>query len=97
MKELKYLLLATLLLTIPQSAHAERYAFDAKKSTVEFTLKHLGMTTVTGDFKAFQGHFRFDPEAIGNSWVTLEIARNGGLPHRRRLLDKGGPVKRSFP
>ena len=66
-------MMLTLLIGVTPTAQAEKYAFNAEKSSVAFTLKHLGITTMKGDFKAFEGHFRFDPAAIDNSWVKLEI------------------------
>ncbi len=49
------------------------HRFDSDKSKVLFTLKHLGLITVSGHFERFEGRFLFDQEEIGNSFVTLRI------------------------
>lgn len=55
------------------SAFASPYAYDQDKSKLVFTLRHLGMVTVQGEFRKFTGSFEFDPENIEGGSVHLTI------------------------
>lgn len=49
----KYIILFAILATI--NATAQSFQFDSGKSTIEFEIAHLGVLTVTGHFKDFDG------------------------------------------
>ena len=54
------LLLAGLLI-IDQGIAAETYQIDPVHSSVGFSVKHLTVSTVTGEFRDFSGTIQFDP------------------------------------
>lgn len=69
-----FLLVTCLLETkSPSSASAALYQCDQTKSSVIFTLRHLGLLTVSGKFNRFAGSFEFDPDKIENSRVEISI------------------------
>ena len=63
-------------LVIAGSAAADTYTLDPAHTQVMFKVKHLGITTVSGDFGVFSGTFEFDPEnfATGSASVTIDVA-----------------------
>jgi polyisoprenoid-binding protein YceI len=52
---------------------AANYAIDMTHSQIQFSVKHLGISTVTGKFSTFEGVLEFDPEAMGNGRVEVVI------------------------
>ncbi len=56
--------------------HASPYEYTQKESKVMFTLKHLGIVTMQGEFKEFKGEFDFDPASVESSTVSLVIKTN---------------------
>lgn len=66
-------LLTTLLLASPAFAEKAAYQLDAAHSEVGFSVKHLMLATVKGNFKKYEGTFNFD-EAKGElSDVDVKI------------------------
>lgn len=68
-------ILATLCLALGTIgvATADTYNIDTGHSQVLFKVKHLGISTVTGKFLAFEGTFDFDPAKIDASMVSVTI------------------------
>ncbi len=61
MKNVKYLALAVLILTATANAANEsEWQLDAAHSSVAFSVKHLGISKVTGSFKEFSGKILAD-------------------------------------
>lgn len=58
---------------LPVAAEAVEYVYNQEKSEVFFTLKHLGIITVSGRFKEFSGSFHFDPKNIEATTVRIVI------------------------
>lgn len=67
------LLLATLVLSIP--AQAEDYVIDTKGSHafIQFKIKHLGYSWLSGRFNSFSGEFSYDEKAPDKSKVSVTI------------------------
>jgi polyisoprenoid-binding protein YceI len=42
----------------------DTYKLDAAHTEIQFKVKHLGISTVTGKFKEFEGSFDFDPNNL---------------------------------
>ena len=70
-----YLLLPTILsfalLSLP--AWAEKYKLDADHTKIEFKVKHLVISTVTGRFQKFEGEFEYDPKKSTLKAVEIKI------------------------
>jgi polyisoprenoid-binding protein YceI len=49
------------------------YEIDAAHTQVQFKVRHLGVSTVTGRFARFAGTFAYDPARPETSWVTATI------------------------
>jgi len=77
MKNLKNLrislVVAVLALAGILPAAAAEYAIDASHSRIQFSVRHLGISTVTGNFSVFGGALVFDPEAIETGRVEVGI------------------------
>lgn len=56
-------------------AHAEEYVIDTKgaHASINFRIKHLGFSWLTGRFDKFEGTFAFDDKNPGASKVKVEI------------------------
>ena len=54
---------------------AETYKLDPSHSRLEFRIKHLGISTVTGHFKKFEGQGDFDTKTqkIADSSITVTM------------------------
>lgn len=66
------LLIVTLILGVSAFA-ADTYNPDPAHSTLGFKVKHLGISTVTGQFKDFTGKIVFDPAAPAKSSVEIIV------------------------
>ncbi len=73
--ETKKLLALFLLITLTLAApvKAAEYTIDADHSKVLFTIKHLGISSVSGEFQKFSGSFNFDPQSIEASTANAKI------------------------
>ncbi len=49
------------------------FAIDPVHSSVEFRVRHMGISTVTGRFGTFSGTFVFDPDSVAASSVSATI------------------------
>ena len=72
----KSLLTLTLMVAFASISMATEFTIDTSHSHVNFKVKHLAISTVSGRFTDFSGSFRFDPENIGDSSgsVTINVA-----------------------
>lgn len=52
---------------------AEVYTIDPVHSTVGFTVKHMVVSKVRGNFETFEGTIHYDPEDVTNSKVSVTI------------------------
>ncbi len=74
MKVLKSLIfLLVLSFSIVSFSFAAEYTIDADHSKVLFTIKHLGISSVSGEFQKFSGSFNFDPQSIEASTANAKI------------------------
>ncbi len=60
--------------TAPTAYGAEAYAIDQTHSSVGFSVKHFGISTVRGRFTEFSGELMIDEENLVNSSVSIEVA-----------------------
>ncbi|MDC0357596.1 YceI family protein [Oligoflexia bacterium] len=67
-----FLLIVAIFILVNPAAAAE-YDIDASHSKVIFKIKHLAISTVTGEFKTFKGSFFFDPKDIVASNAQAEL------------------------
>ncbi|NMP17484.1 YceI family protein [Thalassotalea sp. Y01] len=74
---MKKLLLSSLLLasTAMTSAHAADYEIDYQgaHASINFKVKHLGYSWLTGRFNKFDGQFSYDEKNIEASKITVNI------------------------
>lgn len=75
---MKKLILSALLLLTPlgiTNASAADYVIDAEgmHAAINFRVKHIGISWLTGRFDKFEGTFSFDDENPANSKVTVDI------------------------
>lgn len=63
-------------LALPAAASAADYTIDTKDAhaSINFRIKHLGFSWLTGRFDQFSGTFSYDPKAPEASKVSVEIA-----------------------
>lgn len=66
-------LAAALLTTTGAFAAAVDYEIDPVHSHIGFAVKHLGVSTVRGEFKEYGSDLRIDEENLAESSVTLRI------------------------
>ena len=65
--------LASVVLIGGAPAWAANYSIDPQHSQIEFRVKHLGISTVTGKFADFDGKLFFDPDRIEAGKVEVAI------------------------
>jgi polyisoprenoid-binding protein YceI len=75
--KLRLLTIATLVLSIglPPTALAEQYVIDTKgaHAFIQFRIKHLGFSWLTGRFNTFSGSFEYDEKNAGAAKVEIDI------------------------
>ena len=71
----KQLLAAALLIGTSFVTQAADYVIDYKgaHASINFKVKHLGYSWLTGRFNVFDGNFSFDENNINNSKITVNI------------------------
>jgi len=64
------------LLSLP--ALADNYTIDTKgaHASINFSVKHMGFSILTGRFDTFAGEFTYDPANLGASTVSVTIDTN---------------------
>ena len=80
---------------ISSALNAGEYFYDGKQSQVSFSLKHLGIITVSGRFKTFSGSFQFDPGKIQDTTVNIHIG-TASVDSRMKTRDKHLRSKKFF-
>lgn len=65
--------LAGAILLLPAAAQAEPFAIDDSHTHAVFTVNHLGMSTIFGEFTAIGGTFDLDTEHPENSAIDITI------------------------
>jgi len=68
-----FLLPVLLLLMTGLVFSAEKYKIDSVHSSVGFSVKHMVITNVKGEFNSFSGTVMFDKNDLGNSSVDVTI------------------------
>ncbi|NDC38436.1 MAG: polyisoprenoid-binding protein [Proteobacteria bacterium] len=67
------------------SAGAESYTIDSAHTTVGFKIKHMAISTVTGQFADFGGTFSYNPKDVKSSKVAATIkAPSISTQHQKR-------------
>ncbi len=66
-------ILVAALLAAPGTILAENWNIDVSHSTVGFSIRHMGISKVYGQFGSFSGHLEFDGENLEEGLVVLEI------------------------
>jgi polyisoprenoid-binding protein YceI len=68
----------------------DTYKLDAAHTEIQFKVKHLGISTVTGKFKEFDGSFDFDPNNLTSlkakatvKTASIDTANSGRDDHLR--------------
>lgn len=80
-------LLASLLVSAPAFAAADKYEFDKNHTTILFLVNHLGFSEMVGRFTTFDGNFTFDQSAPEKSTVDVTLAPSG-IKTSSEALDK---------
>ena len=52
---------------------ADTYSFDVSHSSIGFSVRHLGLSKVRGNFTEFSGSINYDPQDITTSSVKVTI------------------------
>lgn len=77
---MKEIFLLTLIMTsfFAKNVHAADYVIDIKgaHASINFKIKHLGYSWLTGRFDEFDGTFSYDPKNINASKVSVNINTN---------------------
>jgi polyisoprenoid-binding protein YceI len=66
----------TLLATLPAFAQASTWNIDPAHSTAQFTVRHLGISNVSGDFTKVTGSITLNEQDITQSQVSASIDVN---------------------
>jgi polyisoprenoid-binding protein YceI len=85
MQKIRTASLLAILLTAAVPLPAAEYKYTQEKSQLHFTVRHINIVTVRGQFKKFTGVFRFDPQKVDLSYVELRIESSS--------LETGNPSK----
>ena len=70
-----FLLFTSLLLCKPIVAKTVRYNIDKAHSSIEFSVKHLGLVPVKGRFNNFEGYVDYHPKKkkITNAYIKIDV------------------------
>jgi len=74
---MKYIWIAVILLAMPSIVHAEGWELDKTHSSVEFTVRHMMVSDVRGQFKDFSVTLKADEKDITKSSVEATNAIAG--------------------
>lgn len=64
--------IAAFLVAAP-AVRAATWSIDPAHSSVTFTIRHMGLARVSGEFKSYDGRIEFDGEHLEKGTVTFEI------------------------
>lgn len=78
MKKIFSCLLLSSLIAASLPAFAETYVIDTKgaHASINFEVKHLGYSWLTGRFNEFSGEFTYDPKNVAASTINVTINTN---------------------
>lgn len=71
LRELSVLAIAAAVTAAP--AAAKTYTIDTAHSNVQFKVRHLGISTVVGNFNEFSGEIHYDPENVEATTASATI------------------------
>lgn len=71
----KQILIATLMTLMASFSYAADYTVDTKgaHASINFKVKHMGFSWLTGRFNTFDGEFSFDDNNVAASKITINI------------------------
>lgn len=70
----RVLVAAAAALAIPRLGRAQGlYVFDQRQGRLDFTARHMGMFSSTGEFRRFDARLQLDPERTDRARVQVEI------------------------
>ncbi len=61
------------LLALPSLAHADIWNIDQSNSSAEFSVRHMGISTVRGAFTKVSGTVQYDPADVAKSSIAVTI------------------------
>jgi len=70
------LLLAGCALVASSVAGAQTWQIDPMHSAAQFSVRHLGISTVRGQFEKLSGSVTYDPAALGKTSISASIDAN---------------------
>ena len=70
----RHLFVAGLIAAMPALAHAAAYELDPAHSEVGFGVRHVGISTVRGNFQTVAGTIEFDPAKPANTKINVEVS-----------------------
>jgi len=70
------LLLAVCALVASSVARAQTWQIDPMHSAAQFSVRHLGISTVRGQFEKLSGSVTYDPAALGKTSISASIDAN---------------------
>lgn len=80
-------LAATLLFAAPAAAQVETWNVDPVHSAAQFSVRHLGISTVRGTFTKMSGVVKYDPADPGKTRIEATIHANS-IDTRVEMRDK---------
>ena len=80
-------ILAPLLLAIPVGAHADNWRLDPPHSAAQFSVRHMGISTVRGTFTKLSGTVQYDASDPTKSSMDITIDA-ASLDTRVEMRDK---------
>jgi polyisoprenoid-binding protein YceI len=73
LKNFKNISLFSLCILLPLKSFADTYELENAHTSIEFGVKHLGISNVKGSFNNFKGEIQYDPSKPEETKVTAEI------------------------
>lgn len=70
---MRHLVLAFVFCSVSSLAFANNYTIDKDHSSIDFTVKHLGISNVKGSFKDFEGKIVMDEKKPSTDSATVTI------------------------
>ncbi len=86
-KRLSLTLIGVFLLALSASAQVETYQIDPMHSAAQFSIRHMGISTVRGAFSKVTGTVQFDPSDVTKTSIDATIDTNT-IDTRVEMRDK---------
>ena len=64
---------AAVLIAVSSVVAADTYVIDPAHSSIDFSVRHLGLSSVKGNFKDFSGTIMYDPQDLAKCSVSVTI------------------------